>query len=95
LARKAIEREVSKMLDVLHSYVNDQIVAPTHQERSPDLWDGLRFIEKAIDYGSLMLGQLDKEKRFQGQTDSAQINVGMGTADDSRSLEILDPFVTS
>jgi hypothetical protein len=95
LARKAIEREVPKMFDVLHSYVNDQIVAPTHQKCSPDLWDGFRLIEEAIDYSSLMLGQLDKEKRFQGQTDSSQINVGMGTADDSRGLEMLDPFVTS
>jgi hypothetical protein len=42
-----------------------------------------------------MLGQLDKEKRFQGQTDSSQINISMSTAHDSRSLEILDPFVTS
>jgi len=42
-----------------------------------------------------MLGQFDKEKRFQAQTDSSQINIGMSTAEDSRSLEILDPFVTS
>jgi hypothetical protein len=41
-----------------------------------------------------MLGQLNKEKRFQGQTDSSQINIGMSTADDSRRLEILNPFVT-
>jgi len=83
------------MFDVPHGYVNDQIVAPTHQKCSPDLWDRFRLIEEAIDYSPLMLGQLDKEKRFQGQADSSQINVGVGTADDSRSLEILDPFVTS
>ncbi|HXP41976.1 MAG TPA: hypothetical protein VN833_17090 [Candidatus Acidoferrales bacterium] len=83
------------MFDVLHSYLNDQIVAPTHQKCSPDLWDRFRLIEESIDYSSLMLGQLDKEKGFQGQTDSSQINIGMSAAEDSRSLEILDPFVTS
>ena len=83
------------MFDVPHSYLNDQIVAPTHQKCSPDLWDRFCLIEEPIDYSSLMLGQLDKEKRFQGQTDSSQINIGVSTADDSRSLEILDPFVTS
>ena len=71
------------MFDVPHSYLNDQIVAPTHQKCSPDLWDSFRLIEESIDYGSLMLGQLDKEKRFQGQTDSSQINIGMSTAEDS------------
>ena len=50
------------MFDVLHSYLNDQIVAPTHQKCSPDLWDRFRLIEESIDYSSLMLGQLDKEK---------------------------------
>ena len=83
------------MFDVLHRYVNDQVVAPTHQECSPNLGNRFRLIEEPIDYSSLMLGQFDKEKRFQGQTDSSQINIGMGAADDSRSLEILDPLVTS
>ena len=82
------------MFDVLHSYLNDQIVAPTHQKCSPDLWDGLRLIEEAIDYSSLCLANSIK-KSASKVADSSQINVGMGTADDSRSLEVLDPFVTS
>jgi hypothetical protein len=81
------------MFDVLHSYLNDRIVEPTHRTSGIDSVS--MIIEESIDYSSLMLGQLDKEKRFQGQTDSSQIKIGMSTADDSRSLEMLDPFVTS
>ena len=71
------------MSDVLHSHVDDQIVAATHQERSPDFWDGLDLIYKLIDNSSLMSGQLDKEQRLQGEPDGSQINVGMGAAEDS------------
>jgi hypothetical protein len=88
-----IEAEVSQVVDIPYSDVNDHVVAATYQKYSPNFWDGLHLIQEAIDHGSLILSQLDKGNCFQVQTNGPQINVSMSAADGSRCLEILDAFV--
>jgi hypothetical protein len=92
--RETVESEVSQVVRITRHDVNEKIVAASHVENAPHLWERDHVVAERVDNIPRVLAQTHRDHRFEPDTNRRGVDVGVGATQHPDSFETSHPFET-